>query len=128
MKMTTAQKVEAYIKLRDHKAAANEEFKASMERTNQAMERLEAELLAELNASGANSLACPAGTVYRQTQLSATVENRDEFREFCVSRGLWEAMDIKANKTFVREFMDENGQPVPGVKVTQTLTVGIRRS
>jgi hypothetical protein len=126
--MTPAQKVANYIRLRDHKKAATEEFNKSMERVTLAMEKLEAELLNDLNISGAKSLACPEGTVYRQVQLSATVENRDQFRDFVVSQNLWEAMDIKANKTFVREYMDTNGATVPGVKVTQIATVGIRRS
>lgn len=126
--MTPADKVAAYIRLRDHKKAAEEEFKDSMKRTNMAMEKLEGELLDHLNASGANSLACSAGTVYKNTQLSATVENREAFLDYVKENDLWEAMDVKANKTFVKEFMEEKGVALPGLKVTQLATVGIRRS
>lgn len=126
--LTPAERVAAYIRLRDYKKAAEEEFKNSLKRVIDAMEKLEGELLNDLNASGANSLSCDAGTVYKNTQLSATVENREAFREYVVKNDLWEAMDIKANKTFVKEFMEREGAPLPGVKVTQIATVGVRRS
>jgi len=126
--LTPAERVAAYIRLRDYKKAAEEEFKNSLKRVIDAMEKLEGELLNDLNASGANSLSCDAGTVYKNTQLSATVENREAFREYVVKNNLWEAMDIKANKTFVKEFMEREGAPLPGVKVTQIATVGVRRS
>jgi len=126
--LTPAERVAAYIRLRDYKKAAEEEFKKSLKRVIDAMEKLEAELLNDLNASGANSLSCDAGTVYKNTQFSATVENREAFREYVVKNDLWEAMDIRANKTFVKEFMEREGTPLPGVKVTQIATVGVRRS
>ena len=126
--LTPAERVAAYIRLRDYKKAAEEEFKKSLKRVIDAMEKLEVELLNDLNASGANSLSCDAGTVYKNTQFSATVENREAFREYVVKNDLWEAMDIRANKTFVKEFMEREGTPLPGVKVTQIATVGVRRS
>ncbi len=128
MPMTSAQKVAAYIKLRDFEKSAKDEFKKSMERTTKAMEKLEAELLDELNKSGAKSLACEAGTVYKSTMLSATVENREAFKSFCAENDMWEAMDIKANKTFIKEMVDKSQEVPPGLKVTQLQTVGIRRS
>jgi spore coat protein CotF len=126
--MTAAQKVSAYIKLRDFKKSAEDEFKKSLQRTNDAMDKLEAELLDELNKMGVNSLASDAGTVYKNTQLSATVENREVFKTYCEENDMWEAMDIKANKTFVKEMMEKTQTVPPGLKVTQLQTVGIRRS
>jgi hypothetical protein len=125
--MTSAQKVEAYIKLRDYKKAAKAEFEKGMERTSQAMDKLEIELLADLQASGAKSIACDAGTVYRSEQLSATVEDRSEFLSFVKKHGVWDALDVKANKTAVRDYMEEHGMPIPGVKVSIHHTIGVQR-
>ena len=127
--LTPAEKVKAYIQLRDHKKQAQEAFELSMKRVYDAMNKLEAELLNDLNMNGANSIASDDGTVYKRIELSATVENREAFRDYVVENNVWEAMDIKANKTFVREYLDQHtGQPLPGVKVTQIATVGVRRS
>lgn len=125
--MTPAQRVEAYIKLRDFKQKADEEFKKSLTRCNEAMQRLENELLQDLQTVGADSIACTAGTVYRRRELSASVEDRAKFLEFVSGEGGWDALDVKANKTFVKERI-EAGEPVPGVKISQIDKVGVRRS
>lgn len=122
-----AELVAIYIGLRDAKKAAEAEFKKSMERTNQGMEKLEGLLLIKLEELGADSLACPEGTVYRNTQHSATVQDRTVFREWVESTGNWDAVDLKANKVAVRELL-EAGTEVPGVKFTSVHTVGVRRS
>src|ERR1043165_930325 len=126
--MTPAQRVAAYIQLRDHEAAATKEFEKSLERLRAAKDKLEVELLNDLNASGANSIACDAGTVYRNRSMSATVENREAFLGHVKANDLWEAMDVKANKTFVKEFMEEHGEALPGLKITQFDKIGVRRS
>lgn len=125
---TPAELVEAYIKLRDKKEAAQAEFKKSLEATNQVMEMLEGVLLTKLQELGVDSLTAKGiGTVYRNTQYSATVQDRAEFREWVESTGNWEAVDLRANKVAVREMLNE-GKEVPGVKFTATHTVGIRRN
>lgn len=122
-----AELVAIYIGLRDAKKAAEAEFKKSMERTNQGMEKLEAILLQKLTEMGADSLSCDAGTVYRNTQNSATVQDRQAFREWIESTGNWDVVDLKANKAAVRELLD-TGTEIPGVKFTSVHTVGVRRA
>ncbi len=125
--LTPAERVAAYIKLRDFKQQAEEAFKASMEKVVQGMTRLEGELLQDLQNTGADSLACADGTVYRRTELSASVEDRAKFLEFVSNEAGFDALDVRANKTFVKERL-EAGEAVPGVKVSQILKVGVRRS
>jgi hypothetical protein len=125
--VTIAEKVKQYIRLRDHKRAADEEFKKSMERVNQAMKVLESELHEELIKTGADHIGCETGTVYLKEELSCTVEDRDAYLEYCVNHEEWDALDVKANKTFVRELMNKGETLPPGVKVSTFQTVGIRR-
>jgi hypothetical protein len=125
--LTPAKRVAAYIQLRDYEAAAKKEFTKSMERVVLAMEKLEGDLLNDLNTTGADSLSCPQGTVYRNRTMTATVESREAFLACVRAHGLWEALDVKANKTFVKEYMDEKGEALPGLKITQFDKVGVRR-
>lgn len=125
--LTPAQRIEAYIKLRDFKQQSEEKFKQSLVRVNEAMQQLEGELLQDLQNTGADSLACPDGTVYRRTELSASVEDRTKFLEFVSNEAGFDALDVRANKTFVKERI-EAGEAVPGVKVSQILKIGVRRS
>jgi len=125
---TPAELVEAYIKLRDKKEAAQAEFKKSLEATNQVMSMLESVLLQKLEEMGIDSLTAKGvGTVYRNTQDSATVQDRKEFREWVEATGNWDAVDLRANKVAVREMLNA-GEVIPGVKFTSTHTVGIRRA
>lgn len=125
---TPAELVEAYIKLRDKKEAANAEFKKSLEATNQVMTMLEGLLLTKLEELGVDSLSAKGiGTVYRNTSDSATVQDRQMFREWVEATCNWEAVDLRANKTVVRDMLNK-GEAVPGVKFTSTHTVGIRRA
>lgn len=126
--LTPGQATEMYIKLRDTKKQKDDEHKKSLAKLVAAMDKIEAGLLEYLNASGANSIASDAGTAYKQTQVSATIEDKEKFRSFVIETEQWEALDIKANKTFVKQYMEENQEVPPGVKVSQMDTVGVQRS
>lgn len=127
MATTLSTKVSQYIQLRDHKAKAKKAFDASMERLNLGMEKLEAEILAGLDAEGLLNIKTDNGTAYKNTMSSATVKDREAFEEWAEQTGNKGAMDIRANKKAIRELLDK-GVKVPGVKFTETVTIGVRRS
>ncbi len=127
MKLSPAQATEMYVKLRDAKAEKDKAHKESLTKIVAAMDRLEAGLLEHLNVNGINSVASDAGTAYRSTQLSATIEDKEAFRKFVIDTEQWEAVDLKANKTFVAAYMEENEEVPPGVKVSQMQTIGVQR-
>lgn len=127
MKMNAGQATEMYIKLRDTKADKDKAHKASLEKLVAAMDKIEGALLEHMIESGTNSVASDAGTAYKSTQLSATVEDKETFMAFVKETDQFEALDIKANKTFVAEYMAENQEAPPGVKTSQMATIGVRR-
>lgn len=124
--MNTQEKIEGYVRLRDHKKAADAYYKKSMERVNAAMTKLEADLMKDLAASGGNSLSGPSGTVYIKTVANASITDRDEFLKFVFTTKNLEVLDVRANKKIVRE-LGEKGTVVPGVKYTELKQVGVRR-
>ncbi len=123
---TLGTKIEQYIKLREHKAAAKKAFDKSMERINLAIEKLDGEILKALDAEDMNSFQSDSGTAYKNIQSSATVKEREEFVEWCRETGNEAAMDIRANKAVVREILSQ-GEDVPGVKFSERVTIGVRR-
>ena len=124
---TLATKVDQFIKLRDHKAKAKKAFDTSMERINQAVEKLENEILAGLQEQGLQNVKTDAGTAYVNTMSSATVKDRPAFEEWAKATGNTGAMDIRANKKAIRELLDE-GEEIPGVSYNERITIGVRRS
>jgi len=126
--VTVAEKVRQYLRLRDYKKQAEEEFKKSMARVVEGMKMLEGELLAAIDASGMDHIGGRGtGTVYRRMELSCTVEDREAFLGDCIANDEWDALDVKANKTYVRARLDKGESLPPGVKVSTYLTVGVRR-
>jgi len=126
--MTPEEMVRSYVRLRDHKEAADKEFKKSMERVRLGMDKLEAMLLKHLEDTGGTSLRCKdTGTVYIKTRETATVKDREVFLNFIQENEFWDALDARANKPFIKEYMTEQGKEVPGVKWSAIKQVGIRR-
>lgn len=118
--------IKQYVQIRDYKKNADAEFKKSMERVNQALVKLEARLMQDIEDSGGNSLSGDAGTVYIKTQSNASVKDRDAFLRFVFENKNLEVMDVRANKAVVRE-LGEQGTVVPGVNYTEVKQVGVRR-
>jgi type I site-specific restriction endonuclease len=127
MNMSPAQATEMFIKLRDTKKAKDEEHKKSVSKLVAAMDKLEGALLEFLDANGVQNVACAAGTAYKSVQLSATIEDKEAFMSFVKETEQWEALDIKANKSFVNDYLDENQEAPPGVKTSKISTVGVQR-
>lgn len=124
--MNTQEKIANYIRLRAHKKLADAEYKKGMERVNDAMTKLEAELMKDIQASGGNSISADDGTVYIKTQSSASVKDRDAFFKFVFQTKNLELLDARANKAVVRELL-AGGTTVPGVNYTEMQQVGIRK-
>jgi hypothetical protein len=127
MKMSPAQATDMYIKLRDTKKEKDEAHKLACAKIVAAMDKLEGALLEFLDANGVQNVASAAGTVYKSTQLSATIEDKEKFRAFVIETEQWDACDWKANKSFVSEYIEDNQESPPGVKISRINTVGVQR-
>jgi len=127
MNMSPGNATEMYIKLRDTKKEKDEAHKESLKKLVMAMDRIEAGLLEFLNTSGAQSIASAAGTAYKSTKVSASVEDKNAFMAFVKETEQFEALDVKANTTFVKDYMEDNQEAPPGVKVSQMNTIGVQR-
>jgi hypothetical protein len=121
--MTPGQMVSNYLRLRDHKKKAQEEFKKGMARVTDGMNKLEAQMLDHLNNTDTKSIPTDGGTAYIIRRFNATVKDREDFLQWCKVHDEWDAIDLKANKKWVEEFGDE----IPGVKVTTLNQIGVRR-
>lgn len=126
VEMTPKEMVDNYIKLRDYEKKAKAEFDKSMERVKKGKLKIENALLKHLNETEQNSIASYAGTAYIITRTSASVKDPEAFLSFVRDSGLWEALDVRANKKFVED-QTAKAAMVPGVKLSSMNTVGVRR-
>ena len=117
-----------YLKLRDAKAELEAKHKAETKRYTQAMTKIEQMLLSEFNETGQDSAKTPVGTAYKSVRTAAKVVDRDTFFDFVRDTEAWSFLESRVNKTAVEEFLAENEQLPPGVDVTRSATINIRRS
>ena len=117
-----------YIKIRDAKAEEESKHKEHMKRFNNAMTKIEQMLLSEFNETGQESAKTPHGTAYRSVRVAAKVADRDSFLAFVRESDGWDFLESRVNKTAVQEYMDEHDELPPGVNVSRSVTINIRRS
>ncbi len=127
MNMSPAQATEMYIKLRDTKKAKDAEHTETLKKIVSAMEKLEGALLEFLDANGVQNVACGSGTAFKMTEVSATIEDKEAFMAFVKETDQFEALDIKCNKTFAKDYVEENQEAPPGVKYSTIAAVGVQR-
>jgi len=116
-----------YIKLRDVIKEQDDAHKAKMQPYREALEKLNAVMLDHLIKIGGDSVSSPAGTVYRTTKRSASLEDSDSFMRHVIGSEDWDLLDKKASVAGVEAFVNEHGVLPPGVKWTSTQVVGVRR-
>jgi hypothetical protein len=128
MTMTLADKVNAYLALRDKLHALNEEHKKREGEIKEVMARLERDFMTALDETGLDSLKAPSGTVYRSTRGYASAADPKTFFDFAMSTGRFELMDIRPNTTEVAAYIEATGEPPPGVTYRTVVNIHVRKS
>lgn len=126
--MSTQQLVETYIKLRDAKKSIDDAAKAKTAKLVALMDQIEAQLLADFDASGVESLRTGAGTAYKSLRTSATVADWPAAFGFIQANGLWDMLERRVSKEAVETYRQENGALPPGVNYNAAYVINIRRS
>jgi hypothetical protein len=127
--ITDAQLVEKYLALKAKVASMTEAFDAQVKPYKDGMAMIENALLALLNERGADNTKTENGTAYKSTLLNVKVVDQAAFLKFCTEQGgSVEMLNIGALKEPVKEWIEETGNPPPGVETSQFVRVNVRRS
>lgn len=128
--LTEGDMVGLYVAFRDAKAAYKKAFKQQInDGFNVKMEALSNRILGHLDAHNMKNFASDYGTAYRITDVSATIADKELFRDHVTSNKIWDMIDWRANKTFVRELIEKKKQPTPpGLNYSTRYVLGVRRA
>ena len=127
--MKLSEAVTLYIQLRDKKAQMKSDFDASVAPINDKMEKLEAKLLDVFNKTGMDSVKTEHGTAYTAVRTTASVADREAFMEFVKANEEWSLIEVRAAKTAIEQFRDNNDKELPpGINIRSERVVNIRRS
>jgi hypothetical protein len=122
-------RVEQYIALRDKIREIKARHEEELKPLNDLLMRLNGAILDHLNTHGGDSITVRGvGTAYRTTKDSASIADGDEFKRWIIGGNLWEMVDWRANSAQVREYIEKNGSPPPGVNFRSVAVVGVRRA
>lgn len=127
--MKLSEAVSLYIQLRDKKAEMKSAFDASVAPINEKMDKLEAKLLDVFNKTGMDSIKTEHGTAYTAVRTTASVADREAFMDFVKANEEWSLVEVRAAKTAIEQFRDNNDNELPpGVNIRSERVVNIRRS
>lgn len=127
--MKLSEAVTLYIQLRDKKAQMKSDFDASVAPLNEKMDKLEAKLLDVFNKTGMDSVKTEHGTAYTAVRTTASVADREAFMEFVKANEEWSLIEVRAAKTAIEQFRDNNDNELPpGINIRSERVVNIRRS
>lgn len=96
--------------------AAIEEIEKSKEGPKTFLKELADMILRRLQESGATAIATPHGTVHTVGRTTARVLDPVLFEDFVAKNG-WDYLDLKANMTACRSYMEKTKTPIPGVEL-----------
>lgn len=126
--MKIGQVIDKYIVLREKKEAIQRRHKDELAKLNEQMSTVEKWLHRELHRDGLSKQSSEQGnTVFLQTADSCSVQDKEAFLNYVKENDRFELMDVRANKSTVRDFMGNFDEIPPGIKFTSTEVVRVRR-
>ena len=120
--------IERYHELKDTLKEMDLEYAEATKPYNAAIQAIETECLARLQAQGLQNAKTPHGTAYLATQTRVSVRDKGEFFRHMQGSGDFAMLDIRALKEPVKEFVKENNANPPGVEVSHWVECNIRKS
>lgn len=127
--MDTSKMVRVYLKMREARTELKRQYEAQDSELKGKMEKLEVAMLRFLNENKIENVATPAGTFYKQEEVTPTGSDWEAFYDWVKRNDAFDALERRIKKTFVKEYMETNGGAVPpGVSVFREHVVRVRRS
>lgn len=119
--------VETYIKLRDRRKTRKAAYEMDDQKDKGYQEQIEQKLMAFFNETGGESFRTDAGTAYKTTRTSATVQDWPATLDFIKSHEAWDMLEQRVSKSFVETYIEENQEAPPGVGISRVTVVNVRR-
>lgn len=128
MKPTAAEAINLYRNLRTEKEAIKARHVEELRPIAEAMAKIEAWLLRELNAAGAQHIATPVGTAMRVVKKNVTIDDWDTALDHLRKHELWHMLEHRLSKTAVEEYTESQEENFPGTHISTEITVQIRKA
>ena len=120
--------IKAYVKLRDQRSELRQEYAAQDDALKEKMDKLEAYLLQNMQATGTTQLGSPHGTAYQQVTMKGNCSDWPSFWGFIGDTGRFDMMEKRVAVKAIQTYYEETGELPPGVNINPELKIIVRRS
>lgn len=126
--MATLQEAgEGFVKLRNLKKKMQDKHKEELAPVNEAMAKLEAFMLQELNNQQLQNVKTAGGaTVYKSSRTSVKAGDWEAFLNWVKENNAWEFLVRRPAESIVKDYLEEHGALPPGVLSSTEQKVGVR--
>lgn len=125
--MTPGEMIAQYNKIKATRLILEAEQKAAIQPYKEAEETIELALLEYLNANGLNNFNSPDGTAYKTTHTNVKLVDRATFLNHVKEADDFDFFTNSLAKEHVKEYVEQFKKPPPGVEVTETIVVNVRK-
>lgn len=120
--------IESYISIRDRKNTLAKAQKEAMMPFTSALEKIENALLKELNANNQESAKTLHGTAFKVIKSNVKIVDWDVALDYLMENDMLHLLERRLAKSGVQEYVESNGENLPGTSIDCTTVVQIRRS
>ena len=117
-----------YIQIRDARAQAKKAFETADDALKEKLGKISAVFLDRFKKDGSEAVRTVYGTAFKATDEFASVGDRDAFMTHVKEQGAYELMDVRCNKTAVKQYIEAHQDVPPGVTWRTEVVVRIHRS
>ena len=115
------------IAIRDYIKQIEAKYDEQLKKPKEALEVLKGQIQQFFTDTGQDNTKTAAGTAYLSTTYKASLSDPKAFMDYVIEHQLFTLLDRKANVTAVKAFVAKNKQLPPGVNLTGTVKVNVRR-
>jgi len=116
-----------YRKIRDKRAELKASFNEQDDALKEQMESIENAFMEEMDELGQETIKTPEGTVFIKENLKANFADWSASLEWMKEHDDFGLLTHRPAVGAVREFINETGEPPPGVNIFRERTVQIRK-
>lgn len=124
-----ARHIRVFRKIRDARSELSKKFKEEDEVLKAQQEAVGNAILGFLNATGQKTAATSEGTAFWQTKIIPRADDWDKFYQWIAATNNFEALERRVKSTFIKEYMDTNGDELPpGITVLSEREIRVREN
>lgn len=126
--MTTGELIQRFIQLRDAVEAKTKAFELELKPYKDGMAAIENAVGQQIIDMGGESIKTEHGTAYRTSVLSVKMADRETFLQFVIDNNALDYLTSAVSKELVKDYIEANNCPPPGLDIAYIHKTNFRRS